>query len=70
MEPEDLKWQVGWVLVGAKWGRKAEMLKKYWFFNVFEGSKGRGAFQEWQQVSEKEWFFVGKQSKNEQKEDK
>ena len=41
MMPEELRWQVWWVYEGAWWGRKAEMLKKYWFYYYFlKGQRG------------------------------
>ena len=41
MEPEDLRWQVWWVYVGAWWGQKAKMLKKHWFYHYFlKGQEG------------------------------
>ena len=35
MEPEDLRWQVWWVYVGAWWGPKPKMLIFHWFYSCF-----------------------------------
>ena len=44
MEPEDLRWQVWWLYLGAWWSQKSKLLKNHWFYCYFlKGQSGHGS---------------------------